>query len=93
MPHSISAKKRIRQNLARREQNRTVRSRIRTARRAFLKAVEASDLPAARERLHACARLVHRAGNRGPVHRNTAARIIGRMQARLAALEKTAAAK
>ena len=48
MPHSLSAKKRIRQNAKRQERNRTIKSRIRTARRAFLKAVEAADLPAAR---------------------------------------------
>ena len=44
MPHSISAKKRVRQNEARHEANRQVKSRIRTVRRAFLKAVESGDL-------------------------------------------------
>jgi small subunit ribosomal protein S20 len=88
MPHSISAKKRVRQNVRRHAINRTVRSRIRSARRAFLKAVETGDAPAAREKLKAAARLLHRAANRGPFHRNTAARTISRMQTRLSALEK-----
>jgi small subunit ribosomal protein S20 len=93
MPHSLSAQKRVRQNERRREYNRVVKSRIRTARRAFQKAMDAQDLEAARQRLRTCARLLHRAAGRGPLHRNTAARIIGRMQRRLAAREKAAAAQ
>ena len=93
MPHSISAKKRVRQNERRHEHNRMLKSRLRTARRAFLKAVEASDATAARDRFRACERLMHRAAANGPVHRNTAARIVGRMQVRLVALEKASAAK
>ncbi|MBM4019704.1 MAG: 30S ribosomal protein S20 [Planctomycetes bacterium] len=92
MPHSLSAKKRVRQNERRRVYNRTVKSRIRTARRAFAKALEARDPEAARQRLRACERLLHRAANRGPLHRNASARLISRMQGRLAALEKAAAA-
>jgi small subunit ribosomal protein S20 len=93
MPHSISAKKRVRQNERRHEHNRMLKSRLRTARRAFLKAVEAGDATAARDRFRACERLMHRAAANGPVHRNTAARIVGRMQVRLVALEKASAAK
>ena len=91
MPHSISAKKRVRQNEARHEANRQVKSRIRTVRRAFLKAVESGDLASARDRLRECERLLHRAANRGPLHRNTAGRTVGRMKSRVAALEKAAA--
>ena len=91
MPHSLSAKKRIRQTEKRTVANKAVKSRIRTARRAFAKAIQANDLAAARQSLRACARLLHRAANRGPLHRNTAARTIGRMESSLAALEKAAA--
>ena len=93
MAHSVSAKKRIRQNARRHEENRQVKSRIRTARRAFQKACEANDVPGAKERLRAAAALLHRAGNRGPLHSNTAGRTISRMQTRLTALETTATAK
>jgi len=93
MPHSVSAKKRVRQNERRHERNRMIKSRLRTARRAFLKALEAGDAGAARERFRACERLMHRAAANGPVHRNTAARQIGRLQVRLTALEKGAAPK
>lgn len=92
MPHSLSAKKRIRQGEKRHERNRTIKSRIRTARRAFLKAIEAADVPAAKEKLKAAAVLIHRAANSGPIHRNMAARVIGRMQLRLNAVEKAGAA-
>ena len=44
MPHSLSAKKRVRQSLKLQEKNRAEKSRIRTVRRAFLKALEANDL-------------------------------------------------
>jgi small subunit ribosomal protein S20 len=91
MPHSLSAKKRVRQTERRTVVNRAVKSRIRTARRAFAKAIQTNDLAAARQSLRACARLLHRAANRGPLHRNTTARTIGRMESSLAALEKAAA--
>ena len=91
MPHSLSAKKRVRQTLRRRQQNQAMKSRLRTVRRAILKALETRDLPAARERLRRYEQLLHRTAARGPLPRNTAARLIGRMKNRLAALEKSAA--
>ena len=91
MAHSISAKKRVRQNLRRREANQQIKTRLRTSRRLFQKALEAGDLTAARDRLRSCERLLHRAANNGPIHRNTAGRLIGRMQSALAAREKASA--
>jgi len=83
MPHSLSARKRMRQNVQQRERNRVIKSRIRTAGRAFLEAVDAGDLDAAGRRLRVAERLLHRAANNGPIHRNLAAREISRMQRRL----------
>jgi small subunit ribosomal protein S20 len=93
MPHSLSAKKRVRQNIKQREENRELKSRIRTLRRAFAKALEARDFAAARATLKDCQTLLHRAANTGPIHRNAAGRIIGRMQVRIAAVEKAGAAQ
>jgi len=93
MPHSLSAKKRVRQTLRRHERNRATKSRLRTARRTILKALEARDLSAARRHLRRYEQLLHRAAARGPIHRNTAARLISRVESRLAALEKSASAK
>ena len=84
MPHSLSAKKRVRQNLRLHQRNRAIKSRIRTVRRAFDEAVEAGDLDTARTRFRETQRLLHRAANNGPIHRNTAARDLGRMQKQLA---------
>jgi small subunit ribosomal protein S20 len=90
MPHSISAKKRVRQIERKTERNRAIKSRLRTVRRAFAKALAAGDAATARDRLQACKRLLHRAANNGPVHRNTAGRIISRMQTHLNSIEKAA---
>jgi len=87
MPHSLSAKKRVRQNERRRQQNRTVKSRIRTAQKRFHEACDAKDLSAARDRFRLTERLLHRAANNGPIHRNTAARHISRMTKHLAEAE------
>lgn len=90
MPHSLSAKKRARQNTCLRTRNRTIRSRIQTARRSFLESVEARDLEAARAALRRCEKLLHRAADNGPLHRNTAGRVISRLRRRLADLERAA---
>ena len=91
MPRSVSAKKRMCQNETRRIRNRTVKSRIRSARRAFLTAVAANDSELARRQLHVCEKLLHRAANKGPLHRKTAGRVIGRLRKRLAGLQQQAA--
>jgi small subunit ribosomal protein S20 len=93
MPHSISAAKRIRQIKTRTERNKALKSRLKSARRAFLKAVEAGDAKVAREKLVACEKLLKRAANRGPIHRNTASRTVSRMQKRLKGIGKAPAAE
>jgi len=90
MPRSLSAKKRVRQNETRRIRNRTIKSRIRSARRDFLAAVAAGNADQARQQLLQCEKLLHRAANNGPLHRKTAGRIIGRMRKRIAGLQRAA---
>jgi len=90
MPHSLSAKKRVRQNVRRHQRNRAIKSRIRTATRRFRQAVETGDLDTARERFRDAQRLLHRAANNGPIHRHAAARAISRMQKHLSQTEETA---
>lgn len=90
MPRSLSAKKRVRQNETRRIRNRTIKSRIRSARHDFLAAVADADADKAREQLLKCEKLLHRAANNGPLHRKTAGRVIGRLRKRLAGLQRTA---
>jgi len=90
MPQSLSAKKRARQNETRRIRNRTIKSRIRSARRDFLAAVAAGNTDKAREQLLTCEKLLHRAANNGPLHRKTAGRVIGRLRKRFAGLQRAA---
>ena len=90
MPRSLSAKKRVRQNETRRIRNRTLKSRIRSARHDFLAAVAANDSEKARTQLRECEKLLHRAANKGPLHRKTAGRVIGRLRKRLAGLQRAA---
>ncbi len=80
MPHSLSAAKRVRQNARRRARNRAIKSRLHTAGRRFDEAVDAGDVEAARDRFREVQRLLHRAAANGPLHRNTVARTISRMQ-------------
>jgi len=92
MPHTLSAKKRLRQNLRRRVRNRAIKSRIRTAERRFREALAAADLEAARAAFRRAQKLLLRAANNGPIHRNFAARHISRLQQRLNEAEKKAGA-
>lgn len=86
MAQHHSAKKRIRQ-----EARRTVRNRARVSRiRTFVKKVEAAiqsgDKDAAQAALKAAQPELHRGVNRGALHRNTAARKISRLNARVKAM-------
>ena len=90
MPHSLSAKKRTRQNERRHQRNRAIKSRIRTTERRFREAVEANDLNAAHEQFRMAERLLHRAAGNGPLHRNTTGRHISRMKKRLDEARETA---
>ncbi len=70
MPQSASAAKRLRQNAARREKNRSDRARVRTQVRAFEKAVKSSDREQAREELLKSHSLLDRAAGKGLVKKN-----------------------
>lgn len=79
MPNTASAKKRLRQNIDRRERNRAARSAIKTQ----VKKVRATALtnPAQAEmELREAAKQLDRAGARGVIHRNAAARTKSRLQ-------------
>ena len=65
--------KRNRQNEARRQRNRTVRTRLRSFGRRFREAVASGDADAARDAYERVARELDKAASKGVVHRNTAA--------------------
>ena len=73
MANTRSAKKRIKQNLKRRQRNRAVRSTIRSSVKTARAAVTGKT-PQAKEAVHQAIRILDRAVSRGIIHRNTAAR-------------------
>ena len=86
MAHHKSAKKRIRRNARRATFNGARVSRIRT----FLKKVEVAiatgDQSAAQSALRDAQPELHRGVTRGVLHRNTAARKLSRLSARIKAM-------
>ena len=76
-----SALKANRQNIKRREHNRTLRSKLRTTLKAIRAALDAKDVTAAKAALSQTVSLVDKMATKGIIHRNTA----GRYKSRLAA--------
>ena len=87
MAHSLSAKKRIRQNSKRRVLNRARKSRIKTQTRAFTDALAAQDMETSEVALRKTMRLLDRTGATSTLHKNTVARRKSRLQKRLNALK------
>ena len=86
MPTSISAKKRLRQNEAHRERNRSRRTAIKTRVRSFLDAVHDKDASRAQEQFRLLTKSLDQAVAKGTFHKNTVSRKKSRMAARLNAL-------
>jgi small subunit ribosomal protein S20 len=78
-----SAIKAHRQNIKRREHNRQLRSRLRTALKGIRAALDGKDLDAAKARLTETFSLVDKMANKGIIHRNTAGRYKSRLVKRL----------
>lgn len=86
MAHHKSAKKRIRQTARRTDVNRNKVGRIRTYVKRFELAAASGDKKAAQAALKAAMPELHRGVSGGVIHRNTAARKISRMSARVKSL-------
>lgn len=86
MAHHRSAKKRIRRNARREEVNRSRKSRIRTFVKKVESAIAAGDKESASVALRLAQPELHRGVGRGVLHRNTAARKISRLSARINAM-------
>jgi small subunit ribosomal protein S20 len=74
MPNLKSAKKRMRQNVVRRERNQQVRTRIKNARRAVMESLEAKDAAAGENAFRAYCSVLDKAAKRGVIKKNTAIR-------------------
>jgi small subunit ribosomal protein S20 len=86
MANSPQAKKRARQNERRTEINKARRSRIRTFLKKVEEAIESGDKAAAQEALKQAQPELMRGVSRGIYHKNTAARKMSRLVARVKAV-------
>ena len=86
MPSIKSAKKRMRQTERRTEINRARMSRVRTFVKKVETAIEAGDKTAAEAALKMAQPEIMRGVTKGVLHRNTAARRVSRLSARVKAL-------
>ncbi len=89
MPSTKSAKKRLRQNLARRDRNRSMKRVVRHQCRKVREAVNAGDLELAEAEFRRAVKRLDRAGARNIIHRNAAARTKSRLSAKIKALKQT----
>jgi small subunit ribosomal protein S20 len=78
-----SALKANRQNVKRREHNRELRSRLRTALKAIRAALDGKDLDTAKAALGKTVSIVDKMATKGIIHRNTAGRYKSRHALRM----------
>ncbi|MFP3937331.1 MAG: 30S ribosomal protein S20, partial [Phycisphaerae bacterium] len=78
--HSLSAKKRIRQNVKQNGRNRWRKRQLKGAMRGFEQALGEKDFDTAEQRLRECYRVLDRVAGKGIIHKNAA----GRRKAHLA---------
>lgn len=91
MAHSLSAKKRIRQDARRRLINRSRKSRIKTLTKQFEAALAAGNVEAAGEQLRLVGKKLDKTAATGTIHKKTAARKKSRLAGKLNSLSaKTA---
>ncbi len=83
MANSPQARKRARQNLKHRARNMSERAAVRTHIKKFYKALEASDLEAAQENFRTACAKIDRSARKKLQHKNKAARLKSRMNAKL----------
>jgi small subunit ribosomal protein S20 len=90
MPHTESAKKRLRQSKQRNLKNRSTKHAIKTQIRKVLAAVDTKDAAAATREFQLASKKLDKAAARRIVHPNAAARTKSRLATRVASLVKTA---
>ena len=90
MANTLSAMKRNRQNIKRREHNRVFRGRARSFVKKARLAIEAGEVDAAREATLAAAAALDKAAQKGVIHKNNAARRKSRLMQQLNQMERAA---
>jgi small subunit ribosomal protein S20 len=79
MPHTKSAKRRLRQSLERRASNRATKSAVKTQVRKVRQAVATGDIATAETELRVAAKKLDRAGVKRVIHPNAASRTKSRL--------------
>ncbi|MEM1071795.1 MAG: 30S ribosomal protein S20 [Planctomycetota bacterium] len=91
MAHSVSAKKRIRQNVTHRARNRWRLRTMRTAIKAFQQSLAAGDMGEAKTTFQKACAVIDRTAQKGVIHRKQADRRKRRLSAAFKAGSQTAA--
>ena len=93
MAHSLSAHKRIRQNVKRRARNRTRKGQLKQTLREFDTLLKGGDAAKVGEALKTAIRKIDRTAIKGSIHKRTAARKKSQLQRRSNALQAAGAKK
>jgi len=88
MPTTKSAKKRLRQNLAHRDRNRSIKRAVRTQCRKVREAIQAGQLELAEAEFRLATKKLDRAGSRKIIHPNATARTKSRLSAKIKAMKQ-----
>jgi small subunit ribosomal protein S20 len=91
--HSLSAKKRIRQNAKHRARNRTRKGQLKQTLRDFDTVLKSGDAGKVGDALKTAIRKLDRTAVKGTIHKRTAARKKSQLQRRVNALQAAGAAK
>ena len=91
MAHSLSAKKRVRQNIKHRARNRARKQDIRSQVKTFITTLGAGDMKKAEEELRKAVAVMDRVAVKGTIHKNAASRRRSRLTKRLNAARAAAA--
>ena len=88
MAHSLSAKKRVKQNAKRRTINRARKSQVKTQTKHFEDALDKGDVEGASEQLKVLTKKLDQTASTSTMHKKTAARKKSRLAKKLNALKK-----
>ncbi len=91
MANHVSSLKRARQTITRTAVNRSNRSKLRTSLRAMREALTAGNAQTAQEQYRATVSILDKSVQKGVLHKNTASRYKGRLNARVKAIATKAA--
>ncbi len=91
MAHTVSARKRIRQSEARRIQNKSAKSQMKTSVKKYLNAVADGDIANAEALIQESVSLIYRTADKDIIHKNQAARKVSRLVRKLNVLKAASA--